>query len=58
MNDFDSTLMRPATKAAIMLFTGAALVLACFAPAIAQQKAQSRYETQHSHQPVIVSYLA
>jgi hypothetical protein len=58
MTDLDSTLMRPATKAAVMLFTGTALVLACFAPAIANQKEQSRYGTHNSHRPIIVGYLA
>jgi hypothetical protein len=57
MTDFDSTLMRPAIKAAVMLFTGTALILACFAPAIAQQKDNSRHDA-HSHPPVIISYLA
>jgi hypothetical protein len=58
MTNLDSTLMRPATKAAVMLFTGTALVLACFAPAIANQKEQSRYDTHNSHRPIIVGYLA
>ena len=68
MTDLDSTLMRPATKAAIMLFTETALILACFAPAIAQhasaqhesaqQKDQSHHDTDNSHRPIIVGYLA
>ena len=59
----DDNMIKPATKAAITLFAAAALVGACFAPAIAQyksprQKDQSHHDTDNSHRPIIVGYLA
>ncbi len=51
MNHFQSRLMTPAGKAAIALLTAIALVLACFAPAIAQQKENSRYDPSQPNRP-------
>jgi hypothetical protein len=63
MDSFQGKLMTPAAKAAVVLFTGTVLILACYAPAIAQQKENSRYEQFHSNRPAIIqqgtfSYLA
>jgi hypothetical protein len=51
MDHFQRTLMTPAGKAAVALLTGTALVLACFAPAIAGQKEDRRHDTVQSHRP-------
>ncbi len=58
MDHFTAKLTKPATKAAICFLTGTALILACYAPAIAQQKENSRHDQTNSHRPAIVSYLA